>query len=159
VPRLRDCLSLRALLAGGAVPGRMRVTATPVPGSWSGARACPARGRCPPYQPAQRVIVLASHAAFPQPLRVNVAEDRSASSFRHRDLDLHQTPSVHDDALELLAVYQNHDELTFVKGLHSPSLLAPARAARRALKSPTRALASPDERRQPELPFKGAWIR
>lgn len=115
---LRDCPSLRALLAGGAVPGRMRVTATPVPGSWSGARAAPARGRCPPYQPAQGVIVLASHATFLQPLRVKGAEDGSASSFRHRDLDLHQTPSVHDDAVELLAVHQNRDELTFVIGLH-----------------------------------------
>jgi hypothetical protein len=49
---------------------------------------------------------------------VNGAEDGSAGGFRHRDLDLHQTPSVHDDALELVTVHQNRDELTFVKGLH-----------------------------------------
>jgi hypothetical protein len=136
---LRDCPSLPALPAGGAVPGWMRVTATPVPGSWSGARAASARGRCPPYQPAQRVIVLASHATLPQPLRVKGAEDGFASNFRHSDLDLHQTPNVHDDALELLAVHQNRDELTFVKGLHFTRAYSHPRA-RPALKSPTRAL-------------------
>ena len=137
---LGDWPWLRALLAGGAVPGRMRVTATPVPGSWPAARSGSARGRCPSYQPAQRVVVLASHATFPQPLRVNGAEDGSASSFGHRDLDLHQTPSVHDDALELLGVHQNRDELTFVKGLHfaeptrlgASSARAPARPGRPA---------------------------
>jgi len=108
------------LLAGGAVPGRVRVTATRVPGSGSAARAGASRGRCAPYQAAQRVIVLAGHAALPQRLRMDGTKHRSALGVRDGDLDPDQARCVDDDAIERAAFPNQRHELAFVEEPHAP---------------------------------------
>src|SRR5215208_6359902 len=55
---------------------------------------------------------------------MDATKRRSALSVRDGNLDLHQTGGVDDDALEFLAFPDKRHELTFVKGLHGPSLLA-----------------------------------
>jgi len=97
------------------VTRRVRVTTTP--GSQA-ARAAMARARCAPDQPAQRVVVLAGCAPLAETLRVNGAEHPSVSGVGHRDLDLHQARSVHDDGFQLLVLTHERDELAFVKGPH-----------------------------------------
>jgi hypothetical protein len=87
-------------------------------GSRSAARAGTARGRCSPYQSAQRAIMLAGDAALPHRLRMDGAEHRSALSVRDGDFDPHQARRVDDDTVELPAFPDQRHELAFVKGLH-----------------------------------------
>jgi hypothetical protein len=139
------------LLAGGAVPGRVRVTATRVPASGSAARAGASRGRCPPYQAAQRVIVLAGHAALPQRLRMDGAKHRSALGVRDGDLDLHQARCVHDDAIERAAFPNQRHELAFVEEPHAPepTRLPARRCVTRAPAAHAHARSAPQDRPPP----------
>ena len=70
--------------------------------------------------------MLARYLAVPEHLRMDAPEHRSALSVRDGDVDLDQTRCVDDDAIEFLAFPDKRHELTFVKGLHGPSVLASA---------------------------------
>ena len=62
--------------------------------------------------------MVAGHASLPQQLWVNGSEHGSVPAVGHRDLDLHQARSVHDDAIQRLMFANQRDELAFVKGPH-----------------------------------------